>query len=171
MREIVTDRTAAGPYETKWSKNKKKNCPCCTCYVPIQTMKAMTNGATLIKKGAAEFHKLLPPRCRDHPALLLDDAAKAVALLLPLLLSLMLLELVELLVVVPVGDRTVGVSVGVSTAFEVSVDVGVVTELEIERDVTGIVGPDDEVLGSVEAIRVMAKAGLVSPESPNKTMR
>jgi len=67
-------------------------------------MKAMTNGATLIKKGAAEFHKLLPPRCRDHPALLLvEDAAKAVALLLPLLLSLMLLELVELVVVVPVG--------------------------------------------------------------------
>jgi len=24
MREIVTDRTAAGPYETKWSNNKKK---------------------------------------------------------------------------------------------------------------------------------------------------
>lgn len=68
-----------------------------------------------------------------------------------------------------------------STAAElVSVEeAGVVTELDIERDVTGGVAPemesddadDDEVPGTGEEIRVMAKAGLVSPESPNKTMR
>jgi len=68
---------------------------------------------------------------------------------------------------------------GASTAVEVSVDVGVVTELEIERDVTGNVVAemeselvdDTEVSEFVVAIRVMAKAGLVSPESPYKTMR
>ena len=43
----------------------------------------MTNGATNIKKGVAELHKLLP-RCKDHPALV-DEGAKAEALLLTLL--------------------------------------------------------------------------------------
>ena len=43
----------------------------------------MTNGATNIKKGVAEFHKLLP-RCKDHPALV-DEGAKAEALWLTLL--------------------------------------------------------------------------------------
>jgi hypothetical protein len=94
-------------------------------------MKTMTNGATLIKKGAAEFHKLLP-RCKVHPALV-DDGAKADALLLTLLLTL--LELVESVVVVPVGGRTVGVS----TAVEMmSVEVGLVTEPEVEKDVVGV---------------------------------
>jgi len=139
-------------------------------------MKTMTNGATPIKRGATELHKLLP-RCKDRPALV-DDAAKAEvtddALLLMLLLTL--LELVEPVVVVSVGGRTVDVS----TAVEVmSVEVDVVTELGIERDVAGSVAPgiepedvdEGEVPGPEEAIRVMAKAGLVSPESPNKTMR
>jgi len=134
----------------------------------------MTNGATPIKKGATELHKLLP-RCKDHPALVDDDAAKAEVKADALLLML-LLELVELVVVVAVGGRTVDAS----TAVEVtSVEVGVVAELRIERDVAGSVAPgmepedadDDEVPESGEEIRVMAKAGLVSPESPNKTMR
>jgi len=127
-----------------------------------------------MKKGAAELHKLLS-RCKDHPALV-DDAAKAEVTEDALLLTL--LELVEpaVAVVVPVGGRTADAS----TAVEVMpVEVGVVTELEIERDVEGSVAPemepedadDDEVPGPGEEIRVMAKAGLVSPESPNKTMR
>lgn len=135
----------------------------------IQAMKTMTNGATLMKKGTAEFHKLLSPRCKDQPALE-DDAAKAVAVLLTVsLLLVLLLELVELVVVV-------GRTVGVSTAVEgsVSVVVGVITELETERDVTGGVAPEmesedtddnEESVVPVE-IRVMAKAGLVSAESP-----
>jgi len=138
-------------------------------------MKTTRNGATLVRKGAPKFHNLLP-RCKDHPALV-DDAAKADALLLTLLLAL-LVGLVESVDVVPVGGRTVGVS----TAVEVmSVEVGVVmvTELEIERDVAGSVTPgtgpedadEDELPESGEEIRVMAKAGLVSPESPSKTMR
>jgi len=139
-------------------------------------MKTMTNGATLIKKGAAEFHKLLPPRCKDHAALV-DEAAKADALLVTLLLSLMLLELVELVVVVPVVGRTVGGSTAVEES--VSVDVGVTTELEIEREVTGGVAPEMEPEGADDneesefpvEIRVMAKAGLVSAESPYKTTR
>jgi len=136
-------------------------------------MKTTTNGATLI---AAELQKLLP-RCKDQPALV-DDAAKAeVAADAPLLMLLLtLLGLVEPVVVVPVGGRTVDAS----TAVEViSVEVGVVTELEIERDVAGSAAPelepedadDDEVSEPGEEIRVMAKAGLVSPESPNKTIR
>ena len=85
-------------------------------------------------------------------------------------MSLMLLD--ELVVVVPVGGK----AVDVSTAAEVmSVEVGMVTELEIERDVAGIVVPEtvfedadeDKVPESGEEIRVMAKVGLVSPESPN----
>lgn len=136
----------------------------------IQAMKTMTNGATLMKKGTAEFHKLLSPRCKDQPALE-DDAAKAVAVLLTLSLVL-LLELVGLVVVVPVVGRTVGVSTAVEGS--VSVVVGVITELETERDVTGGVAPEmesedtddnEESVVPVE-IRVMAKAGLVSAESP-----
>jgi hypothetical protein len=136
----------------------------------IHAMKTMTNGATLIKKGAAQFHKLLP-RCKDHPALV-DDAAKADALLLALLLLLLLLELVEPVVVVPVG----GGAAGVLTAVEVmSVDVGVVTELEIERDEIGGVDPvmEFEDVDEVEApetgkgIAEMAKGSLESPLSPN----
>jgi len=98
--------------------------------------------------------------------------------LLALSLSLVLLELVELLVVVVVP--VVGRAVGGSTAVEESVSVvGVITELEIERDVTGGVAPemgsegvdDNEASESPGEIRVMAKAGLVSAESPYKTMR
>lgn len=134
-------------------------------------MKTMTNEATLIKKGAAEFHKLLP-RCKDHPALV-GDAAKADALLLTLLALLLLLlelELVEPVVVVPVG----GTTVGVSTAAELSVDVGA-TELDVERIVRGSVAPsmefeedadDDEALETGKVIGVMANNSLESPESP-----
>ena len=132
------------------------------------------HGVKLIKKEAAELHKLLP-RCKDHPALV-DDAAKAEvtadALLLLLMLLLMLLELVEPVVVVPVEGKTVG---DASTAVKVmSVEVGVVAELKIERDVVGSVpemepedADDDEGPEPGEEIRVMAKAGLVSPESPS----
>jgi len=144
------------------------------CYVPsqIQTMKTMRNGATLVRKGAAELHRLLP-RCKDHPALV-DDAAKADALLLTLLLTL--LELVEPAVVVPVGGRTVGVLTSVEV---MSVEVDVVTGLDVERDVVGSVAPsvesedadDDEVGETGAEILVMAKMELVSPESPNKQMR
>jgi hypothetical protein len=146
------------------------------CYFPVtQTMKTMTHGATLIKKGAEELQKLLP-RCKDHPALE-DDAAKAevTADALLLLLLLMILELVEPVVVVPVEVRTVDAPTAVAM---MSVEVGVVAELEIERDEVGSVAPemepedpdDDELSEPGEEIRVMAKAGLVSPESPNKTM-
>jgi len=99
--------------------------------------------------------------------------------LLVLSLSLVLLELVELLVVVVIP--VVGRTVGGSTAVEESVSVVgvVITELEIERDVTGGVAPemgsegadDNEASESPGEIRVMAKAGLVSAESPYKTMR
>ena len=99
----------------------------------------MMNGATLIKKGAAEFHKLLP-RCKDHPALV-DDAAKADALLLVLVLLELLLEPVEPSVVVPVEDKTVGVSTAVDV---MSVDVGVGTVLEFEIDAVGSVAPEME---------------------------
>jgi len=102
----------------------------------IQITKTMTNGATYIKKGAAEFHKLLP-RCKDHPVLLLT-----------------LLELVEPVVVVPVGGRTVGVSTSVE-----------VMPVEVGED-----ADDDEVPETGEEVRVMAKAGLMSPESPSKQM-
>ena len=132
----------------------------------------MRNGATLVRKGAAEFHKLLL-RCKDHPALV-DDAAKADALLLALLLAL--LELVELVVVVPVGVRTAGVLTSVEVVMSVEV-VGVVTGLEVESDVVGSVAPsvesevadddEEEAAETGEAILVMAKMALVSPESPN----
>ena len=132
----------------------------------------MRNGARLVRKGAAEFHKLLL-RCKDHPALV-DDAAKADALLLALLLAL--LELVELVVVVPVGVRTAGVLTSVEVVMSVEV-VGVVTGLEVESDVVGSVAPsvesedadddEEEVAETGEAILVMAKMALVSPESPN----
>jgi len=35
MREIVRDRTAAGPHETKWTNNKKKKIALLHCYVPV----------------------------------------------------------------------------------------------------------------------------------------
>ena len=134
-------------------------------------MKNMMIGATLIKKGAAELHRLLPPRCKDHPALV-DDAAKAEVT--PDALLLTLLEPVEPAVVVPDGGRTADES----TAAELmSVELGMVKELGVERDVTSgsVVVPemesddadDDGVPGPDEEIRVIAKAGLVSPESPN----
>jgi len=177
MREIVTDRTAAGPHETKWTNNKKKKNRLVALLRSshIQTMKTMTNVATLINKEAAKLDKLLP-RCKDHPALVDDDVAKAEVAVdaLLLMLLLVLVELAEAVVVVPVGGRTVDVS---TAAERSSVVVGVITEVGIERDVAGGVVPemesedadDDDVPG--EEIRVMAKAGLVSPESPNKTMR
>jgi len=142
----------------------------------------MTNGGTLIKIGTAELHELLP-RCKDHPALVDDDAATADALLLmllelvePLVDVPVGLELAEPFVVVPVGVRTADVTIAVKG---MSVEACVVTELGIERDVAGSVVPglepedtdDDEVPGPGEEIRVMANEGLVSPESPNKTMR
>jgi len=140
-------------------------------------MKTMTNVATLINKEAAKLDKLLP-RCKDHPALVDDDVAKAeVAVdVLLLMLLIVLAELAEAVVVVPVGGRTVDVS---TAAEGLSVVVGVITEVGIERDVLGSVVPemepedadDNDVSGPGEEIRVMAKAGLVSPESPNKTMR
>lgn len=141
-------------------------------------MKTTMHGATLIKRGAAELHKLLP-RCKDHPALVVDAAKAEVTAdaLLLLLLLLLLLELVELAVVVPVVGRTVDEPTAVKVRSEgkvMSVEVGVVAELEIERDVVGSVAPgmepedadDDEEPEPGEEIRVMAKAGLVSPESP-----
>jgi len=141
-------------------------------------MKTKTNGTTLIKKGAAEFHKLLP-RCKDHPALV-GVAAKADALLLALLLLLLLpLELVEPVVVVPVVGRAVGVSRAVGVVVSVD-DVGVVTELEIERDEVGNVDPfvesedaddDDARPETGNEKGVMANMSLVSPLSPNKTIR
>jgi len=171
IREIVSDRTAAGPYETKWSNNKRKKKSSFVVLLrssQIQTMRTMPNGATLIKKGAAEFHKLLP-WCKDHPALV-DDAAKADALVL--VLSPLELELVEPVVVVPAEVKTLGVL----TAVEVmSVDVGVGTVLEFEGDVVGSVAPEmesedtDAEMG--DEIWVMAKMELVSPESPNRQTR
>lgn len=142
---------------------------CCLRSSQFQTMKTMRNGATLVRKGAAESHKPLP-RCKDHPALV-DDAAKADALLLALLLTL--LELVELVVDVPVGGRTVGVSTSVEEVMSVEV-VGVVTGVEVERDVVApsveskdVDDDDDAVAETGEEILVMAKIELVSPESPN----
>jgi hypothetical protein len=72
----------------------------------IQIMKAMINGATLIKKGAVELHILLPG-CKDHPELVVDDDDAARAEVTPD--SLLLLELgeVEPVVVVPVGGEAV----------------------------------------------------------------
>lgn len=71
----------------------------------IQIMKAMTNGATLIKKGAVELHILLP-RCKDHPELVVDDDDAARAEVTPD--SLLLLELGEVEpVVVPVRGEAV----------------------------------------------------------------
>ena len=60
--------------------------------------------------------------------------------------------------------------VGLDTS--ISVQVGVVTELEIERDVTGSASVAQESLilrmtTACQEIRVMAKAGLASPESPS----
>jgi hypothetical protein len=142
----------------------------------IQIIKTTMNGATLMKRGAAELHILLA-RCKDHPELADDEAAKAeVTADAPLLLSLLLLELV----VVPVG----GGAVVLSPLTEVPpIKAGVVRDPATERDVGGTVGgtvgesaeepedkDDEEVSETGEEIRVMAKAGLVSPESPNKTM-
>lgn len=139
----------------------------------IQIIKTTTNGATLIKRGAAELHRLLP-RCKDHPELADDDAAKAeVTADALLLLLLLLLELV----VVPVGGGAVEMSLLIKVP---PIKADVVIDPATERDVLGTVGGsaeepedtgDDEVSEDGEEIRVMAKAGLVSPESPNKTIR
>jgi hypothetical protein len=137
----------------------------------IQIIKTITNGATLIKRGAAELQILLSrciDRCIDHPELADEDAAKAeVTEDAPLLL--LLLELV----VVPVG----GEAVVMSPLLKVDpAKATVVIDPVIERDVVGTVGEsagepedtdDDGVPGVGGEIRVMAKAGLVSPESPN----
>ena len=131
----------------------------------------MTNGATPIKKWAAELRILL--WCKDHPALVGveagAEAAKAEVRTDGLLLIL-LLEPVE-----PVG--VVAVGSGVPLVGVPSVKAAVVAEPVIEeRDVGGGVdgsGMDPEEAGEEklvepgEQIRVMAKAGLVSPESPN----
>jgi hypothetical protein len=114
---------------------------------------------------------MLLPRCIDHPELADDDAAEAeVTADAPLLL--LLIPLLELLVV-PVGGGAVVMSP------LLKVDASVVIDPVTERDVVGTVGesseePEDtdgeEEPGAGEEIRVMAKAGLVSPESPNKTI-
>jgi hypothetical protein len=115
---------------------------------------------------------MLLPRCIDHPELADDDAAEAeVTADAPLLLLILLLELL----VVPVG----GGAVVMSPLLKVDpVKASVVIDPVTERDV-GTVGesseePEDtdgeEEPGAGEEIRVMAKAGLVSPESPNKTI-
>lgn len=139
----------------------------------IQIIKTTTNGATLIRRGAAELHILLP-RCIDLPELADDDAAGAeVTADVPLLLLLILL--LEL-IVVPVG----GGAVVMSPLLKVDpVKARVVIDPVTERDVVDTVGESaeepedtdgDEEPGAGEEIRVMAKAGLVSPESPNKTI-
>jgi len=133
-------------------------------------MKSMNNGATLIKKWTAELLILL--WYEDHPALVGVDAAKAEVIAD----ALLLLEPVEP-VVVPVGSEAVVMSVlnGVPC-----VKPSVVTKPEIERDVVAGVDEsgvepedagDDELVEPGEEISVMAKAGLVSPESPIKTIR
>ena len=76
-------------------------------------MKAMTNGAALIKKLEAVHLHILLPSCRDHPLLVVDDdsAGRAEVGPDPLLLLPLLLELAELaavvVIVVPVGDGAV----------------------------------------------------------------
>jgi len=158
---IFTNRTAD-------SDKKGKNS--LIVFHHIQIIKTATNGATLIKRGAAELHILLP-RCIDHPELADDDAAKAeVTEDAPLLL--LILELG----VVPVG----GEAVVMSPLLKVDpAKASVVIDPVTERDVVGTVGEsagepedtdDDGVPGDGGEIRVMAKAGLVSPESPNKTI-
>lgn len=129
-------------------------------------MKSMT-GATLIKIAAAEVH-VFPPRCID-PALVDDDVAKAEVAVDDALLPL---EPVASIGIVAVGSRVVVmmlVLVGVSSIKAVAV-----TEV-IERDVAvtveGTVEAEDVDELPGEEIRVMAKEGLVSPESPNRTMR
>lgn len=124
-------------------------------------MKVITNGAMPIKKGAAEVHVRLL-RCKDHPELVDDDTAEAEATTDGLLL-LLLLGPVEL-VVVPIGGKTV-----VPSAAAV-----VVTERVTERDepstdklATELDDADDDETLMPEEILVIAKEGLVSPESPN----
>jgi hypothetical protein len=91
---------------------------------------------------------------------------------------LLLLEPVEA-IVVPVGLVEVG-----SEAVVISVPVGVTSDKAAVVTEPGIVAVADEesAIGADDAdngkvpepgveIRVMAKEGLVSPESPNKTMR
>jgi hypothetical protein len=134
----------------------------------IQTMKAIANGAMPIKKGATELHVLLL-RCEDHPELVDDDAAKAEVTADELLL-LLLLELK--LVVVPVGGEAVVPS---AVAVEVlPVKAGVVTGPVAERDeesadelATELEDADGDETLMPEEILVMAKEGLVSPESPS----
>jgi hypothetical protein len=92
--------------------------------------------------------------------------------LLTLLLSL--LELVEPVIVVPVGGRTVGVSTAVEV-MSVEDSKLVWSHQEVERDIVGSVAPpmesedagDDEVAETGEEIRVMAKMEPMSPEYPN----
>ena len=154
----------------------------------FQSVKSMTNGATLIKIGAAEPHVLLP-WCNDHPAPLVGvDAAGVTATAdalvpSPLLLLELLVPVVPVVRPVVVAAAAVGfVSFG-SGAVVVSALVGVpvvvngdgVWEPTSIRDVgekvrLGPEGTAEDELLSVEAggeIAVMAKTGLVSPESPN----
>ena len=130
-----------------------------------------TNEATLIKKGAAELHIRLS-RCKDRPALVGVDAAEAKATADVLLLLLLLLLLAA---VVPVDSGAVVMSAPV-VVLSVKAKTDGVTEPVIERDVgIAIDGSgmkprdvdDDALPESGDEIRVMAKAGLVSPESPN----
>ena len=169
---------------TKWKKKKEKDKrqkAVCEDLTPqldqfnfchIQTMKSITKG---IEMRATE----LLPWCIDHPAEdtpVLDDAAEAeVDVLVPL-------EPVEPVVVVPVGLVAVGSEGVVVVKVWVPTDnPSAVTEPVIERDeaasggASGVESDDEDdddddddeepELGAV--IWVMAKAGLVSPESPN----
>jgi len=92
-------------------------------------------------------------------------------------LLLLVVELVEVVVPVKLGSETVVISVPVVVP---PAKAAVVTEPVIERDVgvtvedSGIEADDaddDEVLDPGEEIRVMAKEGLVLPESPNTNIR
>jgi len=130
----------------KWSwfkKTKKKKCrekilfnnltaqtgrktPWCH----IQIMKAMTNGAALIKKFEAVHLHMLLPSCKDHPELVVDDddAARAEVTSDPLLLLLLLLlELAELAVVVVVVPVGVGAVVASAPAEVLPVETDAIT--------------------------------------------
>lgn len=134
----------------------------------IQTMKSTINGAMPINMGAMVLHILLS-RCIDHPAevaLVVVDAAEVEVV------DVLLLEPVEPVGVVPVGLVAVGSKVVALKVGVPSVKAAVVIGSAFERDVavngeSGMDADDDELPEPVADIWVMAKAGLVSPESPN----
>ena len=161
VQQISTNRR---PYETN---NRERN-----SLVMFRHMKTITNGATLIKKRTVELHVLLP-RCKEHPELVDDDedAAEAEAEAAAEALLLLPAGLIESVVVVSARD---GAVVGSAAIEAPPIEAGRVRELT-ETNVAGPTdesviepeGDDDELPVAAEDIRVMAKAGLVSPESPN----